>query len=194
LIISDGPASLQQRATTVRITGSRWEIVIPGAVSADVIAGLAPCRILFVCTGNTCRSPLAQALCTKLLADHLSCLPLELPQRGFIVQSAGLAAMMGESAADEARIVAQECGADLSAHRSQPLTIELLTQADFLFAMTRSHLFVLESLETGPPPRLLSLEGDDIPDPIGSPPEVYRACARRILGQLEKLLPELVQP
>jgi len=193
LVIDDGPTYFGREATVARIEGERWEMIREGAISAGQLEELARCRILFVCTGNTCRSPLAQALCAKLLADRLGCTVAELPQRGFIVQSAGLAAMMGGEAAAEAAAVAREMGADLSGHRSQPLTIELLTQTDFLFVMTRSHLQTLSSLEShgGPAPRLLSPRGDDIPDPIGSSAEVYRECARVIVQHLEDLLPEL---
>lgn len=150
-------------------------------------------NILFLCTGNTCRSPLAEALCKKLLAERLGCTPAELPQRGFFVQSAGLAAMMGEEAAEEAIVTAQELGADLSGHGSQPVTADLLNQADFIFVMTQSHLRLIAEfyshLEIRP--RLLSTEGEDIPDPIGRGPQVYRDCAREILRHLEKLLPEV---
>src|SRR6516165_10637865 len=105
------------------------------------------CHILFVCTGNTCRSPLAQALCARLLADRLGCEPADLPARGFFVQSAGLAAMIGAEATPEAAAIAREHGADLSGHKSQPLTLDLLAQTDLLFAMTEAHLHILTSLE-----------------------------------------------
>ncbi len=190
LVIDDGPTYFQQKATVVRVEGGNWKVVSEGALPAAGVAQLAPCRILFICTGNTCRSPLAQGLCAKLLADRLGCLEKELPERGFIVQSAGLAAMIGGEAA------ATEMGADLSGHRSRPLTLDLLVQADFLFAMTRSHLHALSALEGrgGPVPRLLSVRGEDIPDPIGASAEVYRDCAKAIRGHLEDWLPELLQP
>ena len=73
--------------------------------------------IIFVCTGNTCRSPLAEVLCKKLLADRLVCTPEELPRGGFCVLSAGLAAMIGCRAAPEAVEVARTLGADLSSHQ-----------------------------------------------------------------------------
>jgi protein-tyrosine phosphatase len=115
-----------------------------------------------------------------------------LPARGFLVLSAGIAAMMGGEAAPEAVETARELGADLSGHRSQPLTRELLAQADHVIAMTHGHLRSLGGLAgLGGMPRLLARDGQDIPDPIGASPEVYRACARQILGHLQDLLPEL---
>jgi protein-tyrosine phosphatase len=193
MVIDDGPPWFDGPATVVRLEGNRWQMSRAGVLSDEQVEDLARCRIVFVCTGNTCRSPLAQALCAKLLADQLGCGVRELPQRGFIVQSAGLAAMMGAEAACEAVDIAGELGADLSGHRSQPLSHELLRQADFLFVMTRTHLQMLNSLEVfgGPAPRLLSPRGDDIPDPIGGSAEVYRECARAIVQHLEELLPEL---
>src|SRR5579859_6473201 len=127
------------------------------------------CQILFVCTGNTCRSPLAQALCARLLADRLGCEPIDLPERGFHVQSAGLAAMMGAAATVEAVAVARELGADLTGHKSQPLTPELLARTDYLYVMTQAHLHILASLGLSGRPilSLLSSQGEDIADPIG---------------------------
>jgi len=152
------------------------------------------CHILFVCTGNTCRSPLAQAMCARLLADRLGCEPAGLPALGFSVQSAGLAAMIGAEATAEAVAVAREMGADLSGHKSQPLTRELLAQTDLLFTMTQAHLHILNSLELpdGPILALLSGNGEDIADPIGCSPEVYRECGQQIKQHVEARLTDLL--
>jgi protein-tyrosine phosphatase len=188
LVLDDGPSHYSLPPTVVRVEGDSWDVLHEGVLTRAVLQRLLPCRIVFVCTGNTCRSPLAEALCKKLLAERLGCPVARLPEGGFLVQSAGLAAMIGGEAAPEAVDTARELGADLADHRSQPLTRELLAQADHVIAMTRGHLRALSG-QGGPAPRLLSAE--DIPDPIGAPPEVYRECARQILGALEKLLPEL---
>src|SRR5207253_2534389 len=95
LVIDDGPGAYGPEATVVHVNGNRWRVAREGAFPAAALEQLLPCRIVFVCTGNTCRSPLAEALCKKLLAERLGCAPQELPGRGFIVHSAGLAAMMG---------------------------------------------------------------------------------------------------
>ena len=150
-------------------------------------------RVLFVCTGNTCRSPMAEALLKRLLADRLGCAPAELPERGFLVQSAGLSTMMGAPASADAIAAVAALGADLSGHCSQPLSLELLL-ADHIFAMTYSHLEMLTGLglEGMPTPQLLSPGGDDVFDPIGAEPEVYRACAETIWAHLQKRLPEIL--
>src|SRR5262249_48297302 len=187
LVIDDGPSPYRQEATVVRVQGATWSIARAGVVPADVLEQLAPCRIVFVCTGNTCRSPLAEALCKKLLADRLGCTPAELPRCGFQVLSAGLGAMMGGAAACEAVAAPRELGADLSDHQSRPMTAELLAQADCVVAMTRSHLHALagEAARLGIPAQLLSRDGADIADPIGGDAEVYRRCAHEIWQHLE---------
>jgi protein-tyrosine phosphatase len=193
LVFDDGPARFSQPPTVVRVQGDRWDVVREGLLSRAALERLLPCRIVFVCTGNTCRSPLAEVLCKKLLAERLGCTSEDLPARGFLVLSAGIAAMMGGEAAADAVETARELGADLSGHRTQPLTAELLSQADHVIAMTRGHLRALAGHRgpAGPAPRLLAPDGRDIPDPIGGPPAVYRECARQILGHLRELLPEL---
>jgi protein-tyrosine-phosphatase/tRNA A37 threonylcarbamoyladenosine synthetase subunit TsaC/SUA5/YrdC len=196
LVIDDGPGLYGLEPTVVRFDGDAWQVTRAGAFPAAALEEMSPRRIVFVCTGNTCRSPLAEGLCKKLLAEQLGCGPDELAARGFLVHSAGLAAMMGGEAAPEAVEVARELGVDLSGHRSQPLTADLVAQADHLIAMTRSHVRTLSThvAGIGPEPRLLSAAGEDLPDPIGCDQAVYRECARHILHHLEQLLPELQQP
>jgi protein-tyrosine phosphatase len=196
LVIDDGPGPLGQAETVVQVNGDRWNVRSEGAVPASLLEQLSSCTIVFVCTGNTCRSPLAEALGKKQLADRLGCGVDELSQRGYLVCSAGLAAMRGGGAAAEAVEAARAFGADLSGHRSQPLTAELLRQADHVIAMTHSHLRALEGpcAQLGLSPCLLSRRGDDIADPVGEEQEVYHACAREIWGHLQDLLPRVLQP
>lgn len=142
-----------------------------------------------MCTGNTCRSPLAEAICKRLLADRLGCAPSELDGRGVVVRSAGVMAYPGDPASPPAVGVAAELGADLAAHRSRPVTPDLLAEATDVIAMTAGHVAALELRypNLGPPPRLLG--GDrDLPDPIGGDADEYRACARLIAADLDRLI------
>src|SRR3954463_8334410 len=95
-------------------------------------------RILFVCTGNTCRSALAEALARKVIIE-----------RGLTdvdVQSAGTSAWDGAPASDGALLVGMERGLDLSQHRSQTLTRELIQSSDLVLAMGPHHLERIEAL------------------------------------------------
>lgn len=193
LILDDGPCHYSQPATVVAVDNNHWQVVRPGVVTEEMIQRQSVCLVIFVCTGNTCRSPLSEALFKKRLAERLGCAVAELPARGFLVISAGLAAMMGGGAAAEAVQVAGAYDADLSSHRSQPLTPELAAQADYLIAMTRAHVRALieQNPRLGSRPRLLDPQGEDVPDPIGHPQAVYEECGKRIWNHLEALLAEL---
>ncbi|MCR3923116.1 MAG: low molecular weight protein arginine phosphatase, partial [Firmicutes bacterium] len=91
--------------------------------------------LLFLCTGNTCRSPLAQVLAEALLQ--------EAALSEWVVASAGLSALAGMSASSHALTVAHTLGLDLSAHQSRPLTAALAQRADKILVMTSAHKEVL---------------------------------------------------
>ncbi len=192
VIVADDP-SLSEPATVVAVDDAGWEIVRPGAMSEEEIRHRAARWIVFVCTGNTCRSPLAEALCKKRLCARLAC-PIEaLPERGYYVLSAGLAAMPGFNAAFEAEQVARGYGIDLSTHRSQPLTGDLAANADYLVGMTENHVRALADYfgEEIVAPCLLDPSGD-IADPIGREQSVYDDCAAAIWQHLESFLAEII--
>jgi protein-tyrosine phosphatase len=193
VIVEDGPRSPGQPDTVIAVKGNGWEILRPGVVSAEQIRRESTCLVVFICTGNTCRSPLAEVLCKKRLADRLGCAVEELPAQGYQVMSAGLAAAAGGPAAAEAEQVARGYGADLSAHRSQPLTPELAAQADYLVAMTRSHIRSVTDYfsQLGAAPRLLDPAGD-IADPLGYDQPVYDECGQQIWQRLEAVVVELL--
>ena len=177
--------------TVVRADASGYRIVEPGGFSATDIEQLAARIVLFVCTGNTCRSPLAEALAKKMLADRLGCQTDHLPARGFWILSAGVATFGDSPAAAESLAVAAEFGADLTGHASRPVNPQLLAAADDVIAMTAAHRQLLMERYPGfgPAPRLLC-DNEDLDDPIGSGQEVYRECARTVLRHLERILPE----
>ena len=147
------------------------------------------CNVLFVCTGNTCRSPLAEAVCKRLLADRLGCSPAELAQHGFVVGSAGVMAFPGQEASPGAVVAANELGAELTRHRSRPVEPHLLEAATHVIAMTDGHRAYLEARfpHLGPPAVLLA-DGSDLPDPIGGDADEYRACARMIADHLSRFI------
>jgi protein-tyrosine phosphatase len=182
LIVDDDPRQCAKPASVVRLLDEGWQLLREGAVPAAMLEELSACMIVFVCTGNTCRSPLAEALCKKQLADRLGCMVEELPRRGFVVRSAGLSAATGCSAAEGAVAIGRSYGVDLAGHVTRPATAALLRQADHVFAMTQSHLRTIRASLPGAASwvKLISPSGDDLPDPIGGDEGIYQQCADKI--------------
>lgn len=136
-------------------------------------------HILFVCTGNLCRSPLAEVALRKILEGA----GLEDVQ----VSSAGVRTRRGLSPPEEAIQAAREMGLDLSTHLSQTLSAELMGSADRVLVMAPEHEEALRALFPSLAHRVERLsaylpegEGPSIPDPLGYPLEVYRKCYAQI--------------
>jgi L-threonylcarbamoyladenylate synthase len=196
LVIDDGECRYGQLATVVGVSNGSWSVVRPGVVTETMIGRLASEVFLFICTGNTCRSPLAEGLFRKMLADRLHCREDELADHGYMVLSAGMAAEPGLPAAPESIQVAARHGVDLRAHESQPVTQRLLEQADQIFAMTRGHRdSILGSYpHLGDRVELLARDGGDIPDPIGLGEDEYEQCRVEIDRNLKVILQTLPLP
>jgi protein-tyrosine phosphatase len=182
LVLDDGRTQYGQPSTVVRVHTDRLEILREGIVTESHLRRLASLVIVTVCTGNTCRSPMAAVLLRKRLAEKLGCDIGELEDRGVVVASAGLNAYGGGAAAPEAIQLMSERGLDLSDHVSQPLSDRLARHADVIFTMTRSHrdMLLAQWPEAGPRTHLLCPQGRDVADPIGGSREIYAACARQI--------------
>ncbi|MBI3996929.1 MAG: low molecular weight protein arginine phosphatase [Candidatus Omnitrophica bacterium] len=154
-------------------------------------------RILFVCTGNSCRSVMAEWLLRQALQragmDRIE------------VESAGVFAIHGMGPTRETQRVLQDAGIDCSNHRARTLTVEMIEQADLIFVMeqfqgdevlrrmpqanTKVHLLKFYGLPAG------HVAGSaNIPDPIGKPFEVYEVCFATIREAVERVAKSLGVP
>ena len=142
--------------------------------------GIPPETVCFVCSGNTCRSPMAAALFNKIAMEK------ELDAR---IESAGLFANDGEAASANSVDAMKDYGIDLSGHRAKNVNAELLEQVDLALTMTASHKMALKQYLGDKVYTLCEFAGEngDIPDPYGGDLEEYKICADKIYNALLKV-------
>ena len=145
-------------------------------------------KVLFVCTANVCRSPMAEKLFTRAVENS------SLPQK-IVSYSAGLSAMDGDKASQNSMDACEEIGVDISDHRSAGLTRTSLEDASAIFCMTESHRALINMYFELPPGYPIFLmrefiegESKELPDPYGQDIDVYRQCRDRMLEAMPSLI------
>jgi len=193
LILDDGRCQFARPSSVARVDDNRVSMLREGVVGPATLHRLASLILLFVCTGNTCRSPMAQALARKLVAERLGAEPDDLPERGVLIHSAGVAAMAGGKPSPQAVDTMAALGLSLDDHESQPLTDLLVRHADLIVTLTRGHMQAIAAQwpSAVERTRLLRADGHDVADPIGGAVELYQACAEQIRTEVEKLVDQL---
>lgn len=148
-----------------------------------------PDTVLVVCTANICRSPMGAGLLQHALS------PQPEPLRSLKIVSAGVAARDGEPVSENSVIALRKVGIDISGHRSQPLTQEMLDEAVAVICMTESHRAMIQ-LQTDPQARHVYLFREfmpqnadkEIPDPYGGPLRIYEQCRDEMVEAIPSLL------
>lgn len=193
LIIDAGPSRYSKPSTIVHVEGDKYEIVREGIYDARIIERLLRTTVLFVCSGNTCRSPMAEAIARSVLAEKLHVGQDDLETKGLSVLSAGSFALPGARATPAAIEAIKEIGGDLTKHRSRPLSVELIHQADKIFTMSRNHAQAVSALVPSASEKTTTLDPDkDVEDPIGGDLSLYQELAIELRRLIEQRLEETV--
>ncbi|HLD70087.1 MAG TPA: L-threonylcarbamoyladenylate synthase [Candidatus Omnitrophota bacterium] len=190
LAIDGGPAAIGKSSSVVDFTKERPTVLREGVITQKDVDGVVGKKsILFVCTGNSCRSVMAEYLLKQATRDR----------DDLNIGSAGTGVFIRSTASSETLCVLREEGIFDVGHVSQPVNSILLKQADIIFVMTRTHrqqvlerapevekrVYLLKEFANIPPD---SMNEMDIPDPIGKPHQAYKECLVMIRDAVKKIV------
>jgi len=191
LLVDDGPTTLAKPSTLVRLAlDGTLRIVREGAIDERLVRKRLTRTVLFVCSGNTCRSPMAAAIMNHLVRERAGEDATEAPIHA---ESAGTGAVRGAPQTPEGARALREMGVAVEGHSSRPLTPAMLADAERVFVMTPEHKRAAIELAPDLADRIETLDPDGgmIPDPIGMPQKVYSETADRLRALIERRLAEM---
>jgi len=193
MLLDAGPSKYGLNSTVVKMGKKGLEILRPGVCSEAHVRALSQVKFLFVCTGNTCRSPMAEGIFKKYLAEKLHANVDEIEKIGYTLASAGMVGSVGFPASPQAVAACAAKGVDLRAHRNKALTEKLIEESDFIFVMESvHHERVVAMVPKATNQCMLLDENGRVPDPIGHSQSFYYNCADQIERAVKKRISGLV--